>query len=379
MLPPGRHAQNKRQETAKPSRSWAVSGRSDSMNPPVPVGGSGGGRKFDAPPAAPPPTTMTDAVAPMDDGMEHENQSHKHPAYTIPGKPPIRTRTGQWHRSSRGTPVAWSRQCDWVLRASATCREWHGKQSPAAKKQPSASSFPLCLAQRTTRLCCIGVGLRGRRIKCQSTPFSLSMTSDDTALQASPRTSADLLCRQLVNFSPSRKISVSVLRFLSHPDLNIDFPGVCPGPAPLPPDLTRIPPRTSTLKSSKVLAAPVPFHPISTPVSPRYPCDSPIFLPIRRVVCKSLQPTPPPHTFNLFPPSTSSTSTASQHKTNRVFSTRSFQRFNVPHLQAFKMPGVDLAPLVADDVRGTLPPLLGTHSMSPSSRWTAPSCIPSYA
>lgn len=173
VLPPVRHAQNKRQETAKLSSSRAVSGRSDSLNPPVPVpvGGSGGGRKFDAPPAAPPPTTMTDAVAPMDDGMEHENQSHKHPAYTIPGKPPIRTRKGQWHRSSRGTPVAWSRPCDWVLRASATCREWHGKQSPAAKKQPSASSFPLCLAQRTTRLCCIGVGLRGRRIKCQSTPF----------------------------------------------------------------------------------------------------------------------------------------------------------------------------------------------------------------
>lgn len=137
------------------------------------LGARRGGRKFDAPPAAPPTTTMTDAVAPMDDGMEHGDQDHKHLAYTIPG-------------SQESLQYAYARVNGIV---AVEGRPWHGVGDAIGSSGPRPHAengtennrqqrksairvlVPLCLAQRATRLCCIGVGLRAGRIKCQSTPF----------------------------------------------------------------------------------------------------------------------------------------------------------------------------------------------------------------
>lgn len=150
------------------------------------------------------------------------------------------------------------------------------------------------------------------------------------------------VCRQLVNFSPSRKISVSVLRILSHPDPNIDFPGVCPGPAPLPPDLTSIPPSHSTLKSSRVLAAPGSFF---IPSQPQFLPDTLVTARIFSQFAGRLQVSNPRHhptpstssPFNLFHFNLFSTQNKSR-LFSAIFST--FQRSTSPSLQdAWSRPG----------------------------------------
>lgn len=215
------------------------------------LGARRGGRKFDAPPAAPPPTTMTDAVAPMDDGMEHGDQDHKHLAYTIPG-------------SQESLQYAYA-QVNGIVAVEG--RPWHGvgdaigssgprphaENGTENNRQPRKSSHPrprssLPGSKDDTTLLHRGRAARSSNQVSIHALFFVNDIGRHRFASKPKKLGGSIVCRQLVNFSPSRKISVSVLRFLSHPDLNIDFPGVCPGPAPLPPDFTSIPPSHTNLK-----------------------------------------------------------------------------------------------------------------------------------
>lgn len=216
------------------------------------LGARRGGRKFDAPPAAPPTTTMTDAVAPMDDGMEHGDQDHKHLAYTIPG-------------SQESLQYAYARVNGIV---AVEGRPWHGvgdaigssgprphaENGTENNRQQRKSSHPrprssLPGSKDDTTLLHQGRAASWSNQSVNPRPFFINDIERHRFPSSPSRFGGSIVCvASLPTYPRVVKSPVSVLRFLSHPDLNIDFPGVCPGPAPLPPDLTSIPPSHTNLK-----------------------------------------------------------------------------------------------------------------------------------
>lgn len=118
-----------------------------------------------------------------------------------------------------------------------------------SEKAPSASSFLFAWLKGRHDFAASGSGCELVESSVNPRPSFINDIERHRFPSSPSRFGGSIVCvASLPTYPRVVKSPVSVLRFLSHPDLNIDFPGVCPGPAPLPPDLTSIPPSHTNLK-----------------------------------------------------------------------------------------------------------------------------------